>query len=77
MIAKFKLSHNGTDTQLRKKQKKESEIEEVVRNELQHRKDNWDPRRGRFETFQDWYIQYRKDAWHRYFKGLLFYCNLI
>jgi hypothetical protein len=65
VIAKIRLAYNATGSVQRKKDTKEAQIEKTVLRELEERRRTWDINRGQFEKFQQWYIEYRKNIWHR------------
>ena len=65
VVAKIRLAYNATNNIQRKKDTKEAQIEKTVLRELEERRKTWDINRGQFEKFQDWYIEYRKNIWHR------------
>lgn len=59
------MASNATGTIARKRTLKEAQIERMVAAELEERKQNWDINKGQFDKFQQWYIDYRKNIWHR------------
>uniref|UniRef100_A0A914YF36 DUF7753 domain-containing protein n=1 Tax=Panagrolaimus superbus TaxID=310955 RepID=A0A914YF36_9BILA len=59
------MAYNATGGIQRKKSTKEAQIERTVLRELEERKRTWDINRGQFEKFQQWYIEYRKNIWHK------------
>ncbi|KAI6232706.1 hypothetical protein M3Y99_00994500 [Aphelenchoides fujianensis] len=65
VVAKVRLAFNATGSVAKKRELKESQIERMVERELEERKESWDINRGQFEKFRDWYINYRKNVWHR------------
>uniref|UniRef100_A0A0K0FJI2 DUF7753 domain-containing protein n=1 Tax=Strongyloides venezuelensis TaxID=75913 RepID=A0A0K0FJI2_STRVS len=65
VVAKIKLALNATADIAEKKAIKEGQIERTVLRELEERKRNWDVNKGQFEKFQEWYINYRKNVWHK------------
>uniref|UniRef100_A0A915E551 DUF7753 domain-containing protein n=1 Tax=Ditylenchus dipsaci TaxID=166011 RepID=A0A915E551_9BILA len=65
VVAKIRLAYNATKSIERKKALKESQIEKTVLNELEERRKTWDISKGQFEKFQQWYVDYRKNIWHR------------
>ncbi|CAD6199943.1 unnamed protein product [Caenorhabditis auriculariae] len=65
VIAKIRLAYNATGAVARKKQLKELQIEETVAKELEDRRRTWDVNNGQFEKFSQWYIDYRKNLWHK------------
>lgn len=64
-MAKLRLAANATGEIAEKKRLKEALIEESVEKELEERRKNWDINNGQFEKFRQWYIDYRKDIWHK------------
>jgi len=77
VVAKFTLSYNATDTQVDKKKSKEGEIEKTIEKELEakRKENNWAVDDKQYITFRNWYVQYRKDTWHKqeYLPWLLYY----
>lgn len=65
VVAKLRLAANATGEIAEKKRLKEALIEESVEKELEERRKNWDINNGQFEKFRQWYIDYRKDIWHK------------
>ncbi|CAI5440804.1 unnamed protein product [Caenorhabditis angaria] len=65
VIAKIRLAFNATGPVLRKRLLKESQIEETVAKELEERRRTWDVNNGQFDKFSQWYIEYRKNLWHK------------
>uniref|UniRef100_A0A914WBG2 DUF7753 domain-containing protein n=1 Tax=Plectus sambesii TaxID=2011161 RepID=A0A914WBG2_9BILA len=65
VVAKFKLAYNATGNVLSKRANKERQIEQTVLAELEERRRTWDVNNGQFEKFRDWYIEYRKNLWHK------------
>jgi len=65
VIAKIRMAYNATAAIIKKRETKEAQIEKTVMKELEERKRTWDINRGQFEKFQQWYIEYRKNIWHR------------
>ncbi|CAP27332.2 Protein CBG07012 [Caenorhabditis briggsae] len=65
VIAKIRLAFNATGAILRKRQLKEEQIEETVAKELEERRRTWDVNNGQFDKFSQWYIEYRKNLWHK------------
>ncbi|GMR36999.1 hypothetical protein PMAYCL1PPCAC_07194, partial [Pristionchus mayeri] len=65
VIAKIRLAHNATGLVARKKQLKEEQIEQSVARELDQRRATWDVNNGQFDKFSQWYIDYRKNVWHK------------
>ncbi|PAV90122.1 hypothetical protein WR25_13326 [Diploscapter pachys] len=65
VIAKIRLAFNATGAVERKKRVKEAQIEETVARELEERRRTWDVNNGQFDKFSQWYIEYRKNLWHK------------
>ncbi|WKX95452.1 hypothetical protein Q1695_012144 [Nippostrongylus brasiliensis] len=65
VIAKIRLAFNATGTIARKRLLKEAQIEETVAKELEERRRTWDVNNGQFDKFSQWYIEYRKNIWHK------------
>ncbi|VDN06079.1 unnamed protein product [Thelazia callipaeda] len=65
LVAKLRLAMNATGDVEEKKRIKEASIEENIQKELEERRKSWDINNGQFEKFRQWYINYRKDIWHR------------
>uniref|UniRef100_A0A7E4VPI5 DUF7753 domain-containing protein n=1 Tax=Panagrellus redivivus TaxID=6233 RepID=A0A7E4VPI5_PANRE len=65
VVAKIRMAYNATNAINNKRSTKEAQIEATVMRELEERRRNWDINRGQFEKFQSWYIEYRKNIWHR------------
>ncbi|VDN87890.1 unnamed protein product [Brugia pahangi] len=65
VVAKLRLAANATDEIARRKRIKETLIEENIRKELEERGKTWNIGNEQFEKFRLWYINYRKDTWHR------------
>ncbi|KAK6103389.1 hypothetical protein QQG55_12300 [Brugia pahangi] len=65
VVAKLRLAANATDEIDRRKRIKETLIEENIRKELEERGKTWNIGNEQFEKFRLWYINYRKDTWHR------------
>ncbi|KAI1699951.1 hypothetical protein Ddc_18335 [Ditylenchus destructor] len=65
VVAKIRLALNATGAIEQKKVIKERQIEDTVLRELEERRKTWDINRGQFDKFQQWYIDYRKNIWHR------------
>lgn len=66
VVAKLRLAFNATGIVKQKKAAKEAQIEESVMRELEERRRTWDVNNGQFDRFRQWYIEYRKNIWHRY-----------
>lgn len=66
VVAKLRLAANATANIREKKRIKEMQIEDAVRKELEQRRQSWDVNNGQFEKFRQWYLDFRKDLWHRY-----------
>ncbi|EPB74792.1 hypothetical protein ANCCEY_06099 [Ancylostoma ceylanicum] len=66
VIAKIRLAFNATGNIERKRMLKEAQIEESVARELEERRRTWDVNNGQFDKFSQWYIEYRKNIWHKY-----------
>lgn len=77
VVAKFTLSYNATSDQSDKKKSKEAEIEKTIEKELEakRKENNWAVDDAQYITFRNWYVQYRKDTWHKqeYLPWLLYY----
>jgi len=77
VTAKFTLSYNATTDQDDKKKSKEAEIVKTIEKELESkRKENsWAVDDSQYLTFRNWYVQYRKDTWHKqeFLPWLLYY----
>jgi hypothetical protein len=77
VVAKFTLSYNATDDQMDKKKSKEAEIEKTIEKEIEakRKENNWAVDDQQYITFRNWYVQYRKDTWHKqeYLPWLLYY----
>jgi len=77
VISKFTLAYNATTDQGHNKAKKEAEIESTIDTELEKKRQekNWALDDQQYQTFRNWYIQYRKDTWHKqdYLPWLLYY----
>ncbi|KAK6054388.1 hypothetical protein COOONC_08107 [Cooperia oncophora] len=56
---------NATGAIERKRLLKEMQIEETVAKELEERRRTWDVNNGQFDKFSQWYIEYRKNIWHK------------
>uniref|UniRef100_A0A1I8EI92 DUF7753 domain-containing protein n=1 Tax=Wuchereria bancrofti TaxID=6293 RepID=A0A1I8EI92_WUCBA len=65
VVAKLRLAANATDEIAGRKRIKETLIEENIRKELEERGKTWNIGNEQFEKFRLWYINYRKDTWHR------------
>ncbi|CAD5212456.1 unnamed protein product [Bursaphelenchus okinawaensis] len=65
VVAKVRLAYNATGAIARKRDAKANQIKRMVERELAERKKSWDINRGQFEKFQQWYIDYRQNIWHR------------
>ncbi|KAI6211687.1 hypothetical protein M3Y96_00460500 [Aphelenchoides besseyi] len=65
VIAKIRMAFNATNQIEKKRKLKETQITRAVEDELAERKQSWDIARGQFEKFRDWYVNYRKNTWHR------------
>ncbi|ETN78004.1 hypothetical protein RB195_017446 [Necator americanus] len=65
VIAKIRLAFNATGNIERKRLLKEAQIEESVARELEERRRTWDVNNGQFDKFSQWYIEYRKNIWHK------------
>ncbi|VDM67409.1 unnamed protein product [Strongylus vulgaris] len=65
VIAKIRLAFNATGNIERKRILKEAQIEESVARELEERRRTWDVNNGQFDKFSQWYIEYRKNIWHK------------
>uniref|UniRef100_A0A915BVY8 DUF7753 domain-containing protein n=1 Tax=Parascaris univalens TaxID=6257 RepID=A0A915BVY8_PARUN len=65
VVAKLRLAFNATGIVKQKKAAKEAQIEESVMRELEERRRTWDVNNGQFDRFRQWYIEYRKNIWHR------------
>ncbi|CAJ0945765.1 unnamed protein product, partial [Mesorhabditis belari] len=65
VIAKIRMAFNATGQIARKKAMKETQIEETVLRELEERRRTWDVNNGQFDKFRQWYIEYRKNIWHK------------
>ncbi|EYC07889.1 hypothetical protein Y032_0068g187 [Ancylostoma ceylanicum] len=65
VIAKIRLAFNATGNIERKRMLKEAQIEESVARELEERRRTWDVNNGQFDKFSQWYIEYRKNIWHK------------
>ncbi|PIO61257.1 hypothetical protein TELCIR_17227, partial [Teladorsagia circumcincta] len=65
VIAKIRLAFNATGSVERKRLLKEAQIEETVAKELEERRRTWDVNNGQFDKFSQWYIEYRKNIWHK------------
>ncbi len=65
VVAKIRLAFNATGTIAEKRANKEAQIEESVQRELDERRRNWDVNNGQFDKFRQWYIDYRKNLWHK------------
>lgn len=59
------MAFNATGGIARKRALKEAQIERMVAAELEERRSTWDINKGQFDKFQQWYIDYRKNIWHR------------
>lgn len=59
------MAFNATGAIAHKRSLKEAQIEKMVATELEERKQTWDINKGQFEKFQQWYMDYRKNVWHR------------
>ncbi|VDM52145.1 unnamed protein product [Angiostrongylus costaricensis] len=66
VIAKVRLAFNATGAIERKRLLKEAQIEDTVAKELEERRRTWDVNNGQFDKFSQWYIEYRKNIWHKY-----------
>jgi hypothetical protein len=44
---------------------KEAQIQRMAERELDRQRDNWDPRKGSFAEFRQWYLAERHGKWHR------------
>ncbi|KAI6183457.1 hypothetical protein M3Y97_00491200 [Aphelenchoides bicaudatus] len=65
IVAKVRLAFNATGNIARKRALKEAQIERMVASELEERRNTWDINKGQFDKFQQWYVDYRKNIWHR------------
>lgn len=65
VVAKLRLAFNATGLLEQKRRNKEAQIEETVMRELEERRRTWNVNNGQFERFRQWYIDYRKDIWHK------------
>jgi len=65
VVAKFRLAHNATGAVRTKRINKEKQIEQTVLRELEDRRRTWDVNNGQFEKFRQWYVEYRKNLWHK------------
>lgn len=67
MVSKFTLAHNATTDQQHNKAKKEADIEATIDTELEKKRveNGWALNDRQYKTFRNWYIQYRKDTWHK------------
>jgi hypothetical protein len=67
VLAKFSLASNASDEQTAQKAAKEKDIENSLGVELEKKRteNNWAVNDGQYVTFKSWYIQFRKDQWHK------------
>ncbi|TMS40230.1 hypothetical protein L596_006632 [Steinernema carpocapsae] len=65
VVAKIRLAFNATGVVEQKRLAKEFQIEETVNKELEERRRNWDINNGQFDKFRQWYVDYRKNVWHK------------
>jgi len=77
VLAKFILAYNATSDQQEKKRAKEAELEKSIDADVekQRAKNNWAVTDQEFITFRNWYIDYKKNTWHKneYLPWLLYY----
>jgi len=77
VTAKFILSYNATPEQQKNMDKKLNDIAKSIDQELEKKRQEkqWALDNEQYQTFRDWYIQYRKDTWHKqdYLPWLLYY----
>jgi hypothetical protein len=59
------MAFNASGAVARKRALKEAQIERMVESELEERKQTWDINKGQFDRFQQWYVNYRRNLWHR------------
>lgn len=60
------LNASASGAIARKRALKEAQIERMVESELEERKQTWDINKGQFDRFREWYVNYRRNLWHRY-----------
>lgn len=65
MVAKLRLAANATGEIAERKRIKEELIEETIRKELEERRRTWNVGDEEFGKFQLWYVNHRKDVWHK------------
>ncbi|CAJ0586607.1 unnamed protein product, partial [Mesorhabditis spiculigera] len=65
VIAKIRLAFNATGAIAKKREQKEEQIQQTVLRELEERRRTWDVNNGQFDKFSQWYIEYRKNIWHK------------
>lgn len=67
MVAKFTLAYNATSDQEAKKINKEAELEQTVDADLTGKRleNKWAMNDDQYISFRNWYVQYRKDRWHK------------
>jgi hypothetical protein len=67
VLAKFILANNASDDQVTQKKAKEKDIEKSLDVELEKKRqeNNWAVNAAEYITFKNWYIQFRKDQWHK------------
>jgi len=77
VTSKFILSYNATPEQQKSMDKKLNDIAKSIDQELEKKRQEkqWALDNEQYQTFRDWYIQYRKDTWHKqdYLPWLLYY----
>lgn len=65
IVARLRLAYNATKEIAQKRALKEKQIEEMITRELEEKRRTWDVTNGEFQRFQKWYINYRKNLWHK------------
>jgi len=77
VVAKFTLAYNSTNDQAVKKKTREAQIVKTIQSELEakRKEKGWALDDKQYTTFRNWYVQYRKDTWHKqeYLPWLLYY----
>jgi hypothetical protein len=77
VVSKFILSYNATRDQQQNKRTKEAEIAKQIDAELEKKREenHWALDDDQYKKFRDWYIDYRKNTWHKmdYLPWLLYY----
>uniref|UniRef100_A0A915Q0Z7 DUF7753 domain-containing protein n=1 Tax=Setaria digitata TaxID=48799 RepID=A0A915Q0Z7_9BILA len=65
VVVKLRLATNATVEIAEKKRIKEELIGETIKKELEERRKKWDVSNEQFEKFRQWYINHRRETWHR------------